>query len=149
MNEDWFWEGNVVESVCVYLQNEGWVIEQRANTKTKEAGVDIQAKKNDKILLVEVKGYPTTTIQWGIKKGQPKSTRPNTQARHWYSEVLLTAILRQEQEPEATVVIAFPEFTVFTNLVQRTQNALAKLGIDVYFVKDSGLVEVFKPVPTK
>jgi hypothetical protein len=140
MKNEWHWEGNVVEAISAHLQAEGWSIKHTANTESRESGVDIRAQKGNEILLVEVKGYPSKVYERGANQGQPKRTNPSTQARHWYGEVLFSAILRQEGFPQATVAIALPKFTVYTNLIQRTQHALSKLGIDVFVVDESGVV---------
>jgi hypothetical protein len=39
---DWFWEGNVVEAIARFLANDGWMIVGKADTHSKERGVDIQ-----------------------------------------------------------------------------------------------------------
>lgn len=142
MLTEWFWEGNIVASVVEYLKRDGWSIEKIANTETRETGADIQARCNGKELFVEVKGYPSKYFMQGIKKGLTKPTQPSTQARHWYGDVLFTAILRQSEHPTAKVAIALPNFKVFTNLVNRTWDALCKLDITVYLVHESGLVEI-------
>src|SRR5574341_2413165 len=98
MNE-WFQESNVVRAIAAYLRAEGWIVERIASTESHEKGVDIQARQGDELLLVEVKGYPLTVYQYGRNKGKHKPTKPDTQARHWYSEILLSAILLQEQSP--------------------------------------------------
>ena len=145
MSNEWYWEGNVVKAVSAYLQKEGWTIKRTADTETQEAGVDIQAQRSSEVLLVEVKGYPSKVYQRGEQKGQPKPTNPSIQARHWYSQVLFSAILRQAEHPTATVAIALPKFTTFTNLVRRTRHALTKLGIVVYVVEESGAVKASGP----
>jgi len=142
MSTDWFWEGNVVTAVAEDLRKRGWTIEGMANTATREAGVDLHATRDGKVLLVEIKGYPSEFYMRGAKIGQKKVTSPSTQARHWYSEVLLSAILRKTKQPDATVAIAFPEFDVFSNLVTRTADALRKLDIGVFFVDESGMMRV-------
>jgi hypothetical protein len=43
--KDWFWEGNVVETLARYLSNEGWTILSRADTYSKQQGVDIHAHR--------------------------------------------------------------------------------------------------------
>jgi hypothetical protein len=53
---DWFWEGNVVEALAGYLSKEGWEIINKANTHSKERGVDIHASKNGMNLLVDIVG---------------------------------------------------------------------------------------------
>jgi hypothetical protein len=92
-------------------------------------------------LLIEVKGYPSKLYQRSENKGKQKRTNPSTQARHWYSEVLFSAILRQVENPDVLVAIALPDFRVFNNLVRRTNNALDKLEIKVYFVEETGVVK--------
>lgn len=145
MSEDWYWEGNIVETFKAYLQAEGWTVERTANTETREAGVDIRVRKGGQVMLVEAKGYPSKFYQRGEKKGQRKRTNPSTQARHWYSEVLVEAILRQAEAPKAVVAIVLPDFPVFKSLVGRTRNALTKLGITVYFIGETGSVKVIEP----
>jgi len=127
-----------VTAVAENLCKRGWTIEGTANTETREAGVDLHATKDGKVLLVEIKGYPSKFYMRGEKKGLQKPTNPRTQARHWYSEVLLSAILRKTDQPTANVAIAFPEFDVFVNFARRTEEALRKLDIGVIFVDESG-----------
>jgi Holliday junction resolvase-like predicted endonuclease len=141
MTTEWYWEGNIVKAVVTHLEKEGWIIKKTANTITRESGVDIEAQKGDALLLIEVKGYPSKVYQRGAGQGKPKRTNPSTQARHWYSEVLFCAILRQAENPNATTAIALPDFAVFINLVNRTRHALEKLGIRVYLVEEDGLVK--------
>lgn len=140
MPSDWPCEANVVASVLAHLRHEGWTIDAVADTETRAHGADIRAQKDGKILIVEAKGYPLTVYARGEHKGKPKPTKPGLQARHWYGQVLFDAILRQSQYPSATVVIALPDFPVFTTLLSRTRSALIKLGIGVYFVRESGIV---------
>jgi hypothetical protein len=137
---DWFWEGNVVRAVARHLANNGWTIERLADTASREAGADIQAKKHDEILVVEVKGYPSKYYEHGSKKGKLKPTNPATQARHWFAEVLLTALLRQLNSKTQRVAIAFPDFDVYTNLLGQTRQALVKLDLIVFIVNQSGTV---------
>ena len=117
MTEEWFWEGNVVEAICKHLMADGWSIESRANTETHEAGIDILAHKANKRLIVEVKGYPSEANQRGKYKGQPNRQR-GTQARIWFGDVLLSAILRQDAYPDAEIAIAFPDFRTYSALLQ-------------------------------
>jgi len=58
---DWYWEGNVVEAIARHLEGDGWAIVTKANTHSKERGVDIHADRNGRTLLVEAKGYPSKT----------------------------------------------------------------------------------------
>jgi hypothetical protein len=133
----WPCEQNVVESVVAHLRKEGWSIESIANTEARAPGADIRATRSGKLLIVEAKGYPATVYARGVNKGKPKPTKPGVQARHWYAQVLFAAILRQSQYPGASVVIALPEFQVFTNLISRTSHALKKLNIGVFLVAET------------
>jgi hypothetical protein len=114
----WCWEGAVVRAVASFLTARGWSIETIANTETGEPGADIKARRSDSVLIVEVKGYPSKTYERGPKEGQPKRTNPATQARHWFAEALLTALLRQAADGQQHhVAIALPEFAVYTKLL--------------------------------
>ena len=87
--KDWFWEGNVVETLARYLSNEGWTILSRADTYSKQQGVDIHAHRKSATLLVEVKGYPSVRYRDPRRADEQKRTNPTLQAQHWYSHALL------------------------------------------------------------
>jgi len=141
--EDWFWEGNIVVTLATHLCADGWQVESTADTASGEAGPDIRATRDGKTLILEAKGYPSTVYARGKNKGQPKRTKPATQARHWYAEALFAAILRQSSLPSAQVAIAFPSFPVYKALISRTRDALSKLQISVFVVSKSGEVTQF------
>jgi len=138
----WCWEGIVVQAVSSFLTARGWSIESIANTETGEPGADIKARRADSVLIVEVKGYPSKTYERGPRKGQPKRTNPATQARHWFAEALLTALLRQAQDRQHHVAIAFPEFAVYSKLLTRVAESLRLLGLIVLLVQESGTVVI-------
>jgi hypothetical protein len=142
MSSEWYCEVNVVASVVQYLKQESWTIESVADTENRERGADIRARRGGELLIVEAKGYPLKVYARGENKGQPKPTKPGVQARHWYSQVLFDAILRQSEYPSASVTIALPSFPVFTNLIDRTHQALRRLNIGVYLVHESGLIKL-------
>jgi hypothetical protein len=89
----WYWEGNVQASVARFLVAAGWTIESAADTASRQRGIDLLATKEGRRLGVEVKGYPGTVYARGARAGQPKPTAPTTQARHWFAQALLTAVL--------------------------------------------------------
>jgi hypothetical protein len=138
----WCWEGNVVTALTTFFTNRGWMIEAVAKTETGEPGADIRARRSDRILVVEAKGYPSRVYERGSKKGQPKRTAPATQARHWVAEALLVALLRQSEDSEHHVAIAFPEFQVYTKLLSRIVRALKQLNLIVLLVQESGALVV-------
>jgi hypothetical protein len=84
-------------------------------------------------LAVEVKGYPGTVYARGERAGQPKPTAPTTQARHWFAQALLTAVLVGGSE-EREVAIAFPDMPRFRDLITRSEWALRRLGVRVFLV---------------
>jgi hypothetical protein len=138
----WCWEGTVVRAVASFLTGRGWSIERIANTETGEPGADIKARRSGSVLIVEVKGYPSKTYERGPRKGQPKRTNPATQARHWFGEALLTALLRRAENGQHHVAIAFPEFAVYTKLLTRVTGSLKMLGLIVLLVQESGTVVI-------
>jgi len=141
MPAEWPCEENVVVSVVSHLKQESWKIESVADTESRARGADIRATRSGELLIVEAKGYPGTLYARGENKGKPKPTRPAVQARHWYGQLLFDAILRQSEYPSAKVVIALPDFPLFTNLISRTRHALCKLRIGVYLVSETGAVQ--------
>ncbi len=143
MPKPWCWEGNVVRAVVSHLTQCGWTIKAIADTATGAAGEDIVAVRDGQTLVIEVKGYPSNVYERGPRAGQPKRTNPPTQARHWVAEALLTAILRSNDQV-SQVAIAFPEFGVYTKLLTRIQGAIARLGLMVLIVTESGSVQVFQ-----
>jgi hypothetical protein len=124
------------------LTARGWSIEAIANTETGQPGADIKACRADSVLIVEVKGYPSKTYERGPRKGQPKRTNPPTQARHWFAEALLIALLRQAENRQHHVAIAFPEFAVYTKLLTRVTESRKLLGLIVLLVEESGTVVI-------
>ena len=137
---DWFWEGNVVNSLAHYLIGKGWTIEGRADTHTKEQGIDLKASKNGTSLLIEAKGYPSTGYRDNRRAGELKSTPPSSQAQHWYSHALLKALRLQTTHPNAKVALAFPDFPRYRNLFEETKKGLGKLGLAVLMVSKAGEV---------
>ncbi len=53
--------------------------------------------------IIEVKGYPTTVHTKGKDKGKPKPTNPKLQAKHWFSEALLSSIFNYLDAPVTRV----------------------------------------------
>jgi hypothetical protein len=73
---DWFWEGNVQEALAGYLEGKGWSIRSLADTAARSRGIDIVAVRGSTQLLVEVKGYPSTTYK-GADEGPTKTHAPH------------------------------------------------------------------------
>jgi len=137
---DWFWEGNVVNALAHSLAGKGWKIESQADTRSKERGVDLRASRTGRILLVEAKGYPSTTYRDPLRADEKKPTNPTNQGQKWYSHALLKVLQLQTAYPQAKVALAFPDFPRYEALFRETKPGLEKLGIAVLMVNSSGEV---------
>ena len=60
-DESWPWEGAVQRALVAYLEASGWAVVAQADTATRGHRPDIDARRRAHLLLVEVKGYPSTT----------------------------------------------------------------------------------------
>lgn len=141
----WFWEGRVQDALAAHLATEGWEVREAADTESKAPGIDLLATKDHRWLAIEVKGFPNTTYDHGPKRGQPKPTQPTNQARQWFSHALLGMMLLRDKRPDAEIAIAFPRFTTYENLVERTKVSFGLLGFGVYFVNENGSVDLVLP----
>lgn len=135
---EWCWEGNVVDTIARTLESKGWKIEYKADTRSKERGPDLRASKNGTILLVEAKGYPSTSYRDPRRAEEQKPTNPSNQAQQWYSHALLKVLRLQTAYPEAKVALAFPEYPRYRTLFDETKLGLKKLGLAVLMVNGSG-----------
>jgi hypothetical protein len=135
---DWFWEGNVVNALARSLASKGWKIENQADTHSKERGVDLRASKAGTVLLVEAKGYPSTSYRDPRRAGEHKPTNPTNQAQQWYSHALLKVLRLQTAYPQTKVALAFPDFPRYRSLFGETKLGLEKLGLAVLMVNASG-----------
>jgi len=140
---EWYWEGNVVASLVAFLEREGWKMESMANTAIRERGIDIQARKEERLLLIEVKGYPSSEYQDLSRRNEIKPTNPTTQAPHWYAEAILKAMILQQEMPTAEIAIGLPENNRYLTLLGKTHLALSQLSIRVYLVNENGTVREY------
>jgi hypothetical protein len=138
VTSDWYWEGNVVEALARHLERDGWSIVRKADTHSKERGVDLHVRRSGTDLLIEAKGYPSTSYRDPRRVGESKRTNPTNQAQHWYSHALLKAMRLQTEFPEAKIAIGFPDFPRYRTLFDETQTGLARLGVAMFTVTESG-----------
>lgn len=136
----WRWEGHVQETLAAFLTTQGWRVTATANTASKEPGIDIVATKDGRWLAVEVKGYPSTTYEYGPKRGEAKPTSPSSQARQWYSHALLSMMQLRHKRPAAEIAACFPDYPTYRRLLARTRSSFELLGFGVYFVGQDGTV---------
>jgi hypothetical protein len=137
---EWHWECNVQAAVVTALAAAGWRITGVADTATGQRGVDITAKREERALLVEVKGYPSTVYARGTRAGQPKPTHPSVQAKHWLAEAVLQAMRLRHRRPEAAVAIALPAHPRYAALLAEVRTSLAAIGVAVLEVAADGAV---------
>lgn len=90
------------------------------------------------MLAIEVKGYPSRGYTDPRRAGETKPTRPTTQARHWYSQVLLQAMLIRDEHPAFEVAVALPDMPTYRSLHERTARSISDLQIRVVFVTPEG-----------
>ncbi len=138
---DWFWEGHVVDAVERHLLETGWQILNKADTASRQQGVDLHAERHGVQLLVEAKGYPSKGYRDPVRAHETKPTTQTNQAQHWFSHALLKAMRLQTKYPTSKVALAFPDFPRYRTLLRETEGGLRKLGIAVLFTFESGGVE--------
>jgi hypothetical protein len=140
---DWYWEGNVVTTIRRHLENTGWSIKFMADTLVKERGVDLEAFKDGRTLIIEAKGDPSKGYSDPRRAGETKPTNPTLQAGHWYAHAVLAAIRLQTKHPAAIVALAFPDFPRYQTLFDETRKGLEKLGVVLLIVEESGRVRTW------
>jgi hypothetical protein len=143
--KSWHWEGNVQIVLAAFLEREGWRVVSKADTASRKRGIDIVATKDGRLLVVEVKGYPSTTYERGPKQGEAKATSPSSQARQWFSHALLSGMLLRHKRPEAEIALCFPDFKTFRGLAAGTRACLEELRFGTYFVSKNGGVVLDLP----
>ncbi|HEY8194513.1 MAG TPA: hypothetical protein VIF13_05650 [Hyphomicrobium sp.] len=143
VTSDWFWEGNVVEAICRFLEQEGWMVVGKADTHSKERGVDIHAIHGGRTLLIEAKGYPSNNYRDPRRVSEVKPTNPTSQAQKWYSHALLKVMRLQNEHPDAVVALGFPDFPSYRKLFEETRYGLVKLGVAMLMVREDGTMETW------
>jgi hypothetical protein len=133
-------EATVQSFVVSYLVNQGWEIRRVADTASREQGVDILAVRDGHALAVEVKGFPSTAYADPRRSDETKRTTPATQARVWFAQAILKAMLTRSDHPEYDLAIALPDAPTYRSLHQRTRTSLDQLAITVLFVTAEGHV---------
>jgi len=138
--QEWFEETNVARKIRSFLEKQGWRI-IKFNEDKRRKGPDVVAVKGDRKLVIEVKGYPSTRYVRGEKKGKLKPTHPNLQAKHWFSEALLSVIRVKSRNPMVEIGIGLPKFQKYVQLISDVEILKECLGVKFYIVKEDGGVE--------
>jgi hypothetical protein len=143
VTEEWYWEGNVVEAIAQFLAQGGWTIISKADTRSKERGVDIHARKDGATLLVEAKGFPSKNYRDSRRASEVKPTNPTKPS----SAVVLTRPTQgyavADELPRSNGRTWFPRFPSLSHAVQENQGGLAKLGLAMLTVRADGTVETW------
>jgi hypothetical protein len=139
-DDDWAREGNVQSRLVTHLAGADWRILSVADTARREQGIDIVAERDGARLLVEVKGWPSTTYARGERAGQPKPTQPTLQAAHWFASGL-TTLIRRGGSTGVRLALALPDKRRYRGLLGEVGWALERLDITVYLVAADGSVQ--------
>lgn len=137
---DWFWEGNVQASMVQHLSAQGAVIRSVADTTSKARGTDIVASLHGRVMHIEVKGWPSATYADPRRAGEVKRTQSTVQATHWFAEAVLSALRLRGRNPADRVLTVLPDFRRYRNLADETAGTLGAVGIEIWFVNESGEV---------
>jgi hypothetical protein len=130
-----------------YFIDKGYEIIKDNSYNISAKGEDIIVSIKGQREIIEVKGYPTTYYAKGPKKGEPKPTKPKLQAKHWFSEALLSSIFnyqRHKVNGNFKLALAFPLTDRYKELIGKVEDFFTDKNIDfkVYFVDETGAVTI-------
>jgi hypothetical protein len=137
---DWFTEDRVQSLVVSRLVSLGWSITAVADTASKARGIDVVARRGDRTIAVEVKGYPGRDYADPNRKGERKPSHPSAQAATYFAQAVLSTMRLRTSRPELVNVIALPDFPRYRALAEETRGSLIACGIDVWLVAEDGSV---------
>lgn len=138
------WEGDVQSAAVGYLISRGWTVLAVADTGAKQRGDDIRARKGDRTLVVEVKGYPSRAYADPRRADETKVAHPSAQAAVYLAGALLYALRALGTRPDVEVAIAVPDVQRYRDLLAEVRVPLSDLGIGALLVGES--VEEFLPL---
>jgi len=140
--DEWFEETNVSINIRDYLSEKGHKI-IKFNIDKRQKGHDIITIKEGVKTIIEVKGYPSDKYVRGKNKGEKKPTPSNLQAKHWFSEGLLSLLLAKCDDWDITIALGLPKFRKYEELIKKIEPLKEKIGLKCYFVSGTGDVEEF------
>ena len=139
--DEWFEETNVSNQIKKYLEKHNYKI-LKFNYDKRQKGHDIEIMKDGVKTIIEVKGYPSDKYVSGPSKGKKKPTNPKLQAKHWFSEALLSLLIAKcEDWDNTSIALGLPRFEKYENLYSKMKPLNKKADIKYYFVNKSGTVE--------
>ncbi len=138
---EWFEEGNVCRKIKEFLESRGFVV-TKFNENKKMKGHDIEAEKDNKTFIFEVKGYPSVNYVIGPEKGKKKPTKPKLQAKHWFGEAIHALIKAKSKNPNVIICIGLPddEEHTYCRLIGEIQLFTILFGLICVFVDKDGTV---------
>lgn len=71
-----------------------------ADTATKAIGIDLLARKGERRLGAEVKGWPSKGYSDPRRSEEVKPTQQTTQAGHWFSRAVAKAKMLLDSHPD-------------------------------------------------
>jgi hypothetical protein len=117
----WYWEGNVLARVALWLRDDEWELRHIANTARRESGIDLECAREGRVLYIEGKGWPHHKTYWA-------------RAFTWAVEMRCA-------DPQAKIGIALPAIKdAYWDLIRRVAPALEMYRIDIYMVDEDGEV---------
>ena len=124
----WYWEGNIQSVLVSWLVRQGYTIRKVSDTAARAQGKDIIAvDSSEKEHWISVKGYPE------------KSS--NVQARHWFSDALMSLTLYRDENSSVNLGLALPDgFATYLNLAPRIEWLRRAMPFTVYWVSEEGQV---------
>lgn len=137
----WPWEGAVQDVFAASLRDQGWEITGCADTATKAHGVDVLARKEQRMLGAEVKGWPSTGYADPRRAAETKRTQPTNQAGHWYSQALMKAVMLLDSHPGYESLVVLPDYPRYRDLAHRTATGRDRAGVHVVFVTAEGTLD--------
>jgi len=138
---NWFEEGNVAKKVKEFLSKNGYNI-TKFNEDKRERGHDIEAVKDEKRFIIEVKGFPWDRYVRGPKKGMKKPTHPNLQAKHWFAEALLSLIMAKSKDPIVEVGMGLPYNKKNLEFISKVKILKEKINLKYFLVNENGDVKI-------
>lgn len=131
-------ENEVVEFVCSYLSENGYLINQKLSTT--QTGVDIIATNSSGVsCYIEAKGATSSkagSLRFGKEFNQ-------SQVKSHVGMALVAAFKVLNEFPESLSMIALPNNVSHKNLIDAMRLPLSNSGVSVLLVSENGFVEKY------
>lgn len=132
----WPWEGNVQDVFAAMLIRHDWEVESLADTASKARGVDVLARRGERLLGAEVKGYPSTGYEDPARAHETKRSSPGGQARTWFAKGVLAALMLREKQPERESLLVLPDTRRYRDLLDATTTGLEAAQVHVVLLRE-------------